>query len=88
MTAEEYGATAAYYPSSPQYKPVCEEESPTLMADLPPEPTQEGHSDHNRIEEEKRKMLELLNEEFYLDNYSGLDSDSDLDTDYRYQTLA
>ena len=55
------------------------------MRDLPPEPTHEGHSDSNRIEEEKRKMLELLKEEFDLDYY--FDSDLDLDTDYRYQTL-
>ena len=49
------------------------------MRDLPLEPTQKGHSDHNRIEEEKRKMLELFNEEFDLDYNSELDSDSDLD---------
>ena len=72
-------------PPSPQYKPVCEEEPPTLMRELPPEPYKGGHSDHNRTEEEKRKMLELLNEEFDLDYYSELDSDSD--TDYGYQTL-
>ena len=47
------------------------------MRDLPLEPTQEGHSVCNRIEEEKRKMLELLNGEFNLDSYSELDSDSD-----------
>ena len=55
------------------------------MTDLPPEPTQEGHSDHNRIEKKKRKMLELLNGEFDFDYYSELESDYDLDTDYRYQ---
>ena len=52
---------------------------------MPPEPIQEGHSDCNRTEEEKRKMLELLNEEFDLDYYSEFDSDSD--TYYRYQML-
>ena len=47
------------------------------MRELPLEPTQEGHTDCNRIQKKKRKMLELLNEEFDLDYYS----DSDLDTD-------
>ena len=42
---------------SPQ--PAYEEDPPTLR-DLPPKPNQEGHSDCNRMEEEKRKVLELL----------------------------
>ena len=53
------------------------------MRDLPVEPTQERHPDCNKIEEGKRQMLELLNEEFDLDYYS----DSDSDMDYRYQKL-
>ena len=48
---------------------------------MPLGPTQEGHSDHHKIEEENRKMLELLKEEFDLDYYS--DSDADSDMDYR-----
>ena len=84
LTAEEHRTTTAYYPHSPQYKPVYEE-PPTMVRDLPLEPTQEGHSDHNRIGEEKRKMLELLNKEFDLDYYSELDSN--FDTYYRYQML-
>ena len=52
-------ATAAYYPPSPQYKPVNEEEPPTLVLDLPLKPTQEGPLDHNRTKKEKRKMQEL-----------------------------
>ena len=50
LTAEEHGASATYYPPSPQYKAAYEEDPP-IMRDLPPEPTQEGHLDHNRIEE-------------------------------------
>ena len=56
-----------------------------LKRDMLLEQIQGRHSDCNKIEEEKRQMLELLNEEFDLDNYS--DSDSDSDTDCKYQTL-
>ena len=68
-----------------KFKLAYEEDLP-IMGDLPLEPTQEGHLECNRIEEEKRKMLELL-KEYDLDYYSDPDSDSDSDTDYRYQTL-
>ena len=76
----------AYYLPDPQYKPAYEEDPPTLR-NLPPEPNQNGHSDHNGLEGKKRKVLELLYEEFDFDYYSEPDSDSDLDTDYRYQML-
>ena len=85
LAAEEHRATAAYYPPNPQYKPPYEEDPLTLVRNLPLGPTQEGPSDCSGTEEEKRKMLELLNEEFDLDYYSELDSDSD--TDYRYPML-
>ena len=85
LAAEEHGTTAAYYHLSTQYKPAYED--PPTLRNLPSEPNQEGHSDHNRMEEEKRKMLELLTEEFDLDYYSEPDSDSDSDRDYRYQML-
>ena len=55
------------------------------MRDLSPDPTQEGHSDHHKLEEKKGQMLELLKEEFDLDYNYNYNSDSD--TDYRYQTL-
>ena len=71
---------------SPQYKPAYEEDLP-ILRNLPPEPNQKGHLDCNRMEEERRKVLELLNEEFDLDYYSEPDCDSDSDTDYRYQML-
>ena len=82
LAAEEQGASTAYCPPSPQYK-AAYEEVPPIMRDLTLETTQEGHSDHHKIEGEKRQMLELLKEVLNLDYYS----DSDLDTDYRYQTL-
>ena len=82
QAAKEHRASAAYYPPSPQYKPAYEEDSP-IMRDLPLEPTQGSHLDYYKIEEERRQMLELLNEEFDLDYYS----DSDSDVDCRYQTL-
>ena len=63
LAAEEHRATTTYYPLSPQYNSADEEDPPTLR-ELPPEPTMEGHSDYNRIEEDNRKMLELLNEKF------------------------
>ena len=85
MAAEKHGASAAYYPTSPQYKPAYEEDPP-IIRDQPLRPTKEGQSDSHKMEEEKRKMLELLKEEFDLDCYSDSDSDSDSDTDYRYQT--
>ena len=81
LAAEEHGASAAYYPPNPQYKPAYEEDPP-IMRDLPPEPTHEGHLDHHKIEEEKRQMLELLKEESNFDYYS--DSDSDPITDIEY----
>ena len=62
LTAEEHRASAAYYPPSPQYKPAYEEDPP-IMRDLPPEPTQDVHSDHHKMKEEMRQMLELLKEE-------------------------
>ena len=82
LAAEEHGESAVYYPPSPWYKPTYEADPP-IMKDLPPELTQEGHSDHNKIGEEKRQMLELLKEKSDLDYYS----DSDSDMDCRYQTL-
>ena len=74
------------YPLSSMYIPVCEEEPPTLLRDLIPDSDLEKTTNtkqnekEDKTEEDRRIMLELLDEENNLDYYS------DSDSDYEYQT--
>ena len=70
------------------YVSSYEEETPTLVSDLVPNPTSERtrnakqNEKENKTEKSRRILLELSDEENDLDYYSDLDSDSD----YSYQT--
>ena len=76
---------SSYYPPEPMYVANHEEQPPTVVNDLIPTP--ENSSDvtqkkgKSKTEEDKRIVLELLNEERDLDYYS--DSDSELDYEYQ-----
>ena len=77
-----------YYSPSPQYIPSYEEEPPNLIRDLIPGPGQENNTSTNSRKEyekgeERKTILELLAEEINLNYYSESDSDSE----YRFQTL-
>ena len=77
-----------YYPSSPMYVPSYEEEPHALVRDLIPKLISEKprnvkqNRKENKMEEDRRIVLELLDEEKDLDYYW----DSDSDSDYNYQT--
>ena len=72
-----------YYPPSPRYVPNYEEGPPALVGDLIPKLALEKcrvmkqSKEENTMEEDRRIVLELLDEERDLDHYSELDSDSD-----------
>ena len=78
---------ATCYPPNPQYIPDYEEESSILARGLLPRPAPENITSNSRQEdkknEERRTMLELLDEEINLDYCSESDSDSE----YGYQTF-
>ena len=75
-----------YYLPSAMYIPICEEEPPALLRDLIPDLTAEKttntkqNKNEDKTEEDRRMMLELLDEENDLDFYS------DSDSDHKYQT--
>ena len=75
-----------YYPPEPMYVPSHEEQPPTLVNDLIPalENSQDAKQNEGicKTEEDKRIILELLDEERDLDYYSDSESESDCD----YQT--
>ena len=75
-----------YYPPDPQHKPAYEEDPP-ILRNLPPESNQNGHSDHNGLEEEKRKVLELYMKNLTLITILSQTLFLIWDTDYRYQML-
>ena len=72
-----------YYPPEPIYMHSHEEQPPTLVNDLIPAPENsrdaKQNKRENKTEEDRRIVLELLDEERDLDYYSYCESESDYD---------
>ena len=62
-----------HYPQSPQHPPAF---------DIPHRVSQQ-----NKLEKEWNERMECLNEKYNLDYYSGSKSDSDCESEHKYETL-
>ena len=76
---------SSYHPPEPMYVPNHEEQPPTVVNNLIPAPENSRDTMQNKgkskTKEDKRIVLELLNEEGDLNYYS----DSESESDYKYQ---